>query len=73
MRQVAVNKVWQRKGIGKMLVNFAEKLAKENGYKKIDLNSRITAVDFYLNLQYKKTGNEFTEVGIPHIKMFKIL
>lgn len=71
MRQVAVQKQLQRKGIGKALVSASEIYCKEKGYKKIELNARDIAVPFYLILDYKKIGDTFTEVGIPHFKMYK--
>ena len=73
MRQVAVQTEWQGHGIGKKLVEFAELFAKKLLFIKIELNARKTAIDFYLNLGYKTIGNEFIEVGIKHIKMFKNL
>ena len=73
MRQVAVKPEWQGLGMGKKLVKFAEKVALKKGFFTIELNARNTAVYFYLSLDYNTIGNEFLEVGIPHIKMFKNL
>jgi predicted GNAT family N-acyltransferase len=73
MRQVAVESHLQGNGIGRQLVNFSEQVAKENGYKKMELNARDTAVPFYLKLDYKIEGEPFEEVSIPHRKMFKEL
>ncbi|NUM31307.1 MAG: GNAT family N-acetyltransferase [Bacteroidetes bacterium] len=73
MRQVAVKKTLQKKGIGKKLVEFAEKWAKENKFSKIELNARLTSIDFYSKNNYKTIGSQFDEVGIPHIKMYKDL
>lgn len=73
MRQVAVHADFQRKGVGKLMVDFCEKLAIQNGMKTISLHARETAVPFYLSLQYCKVGNQFLEVNIPHFKMTKEL
>lgn len=73
MRQVAVADAWQRKGIGKAMVLFAEKFAFEKGYKKMELHARETAVPFYLSLGYFIKGDTFYEVGIPHKKMVMTL
>lgn len=73
MRQVAVDQTQQNKGIGKMLVAFAEDLAKNMGYSTMELNARNYAIPFYTNLDYNVLGDEFTEVGIPHHKMKKEL
>jgi ribosomal protein S18 acetylase RimI-like enzyme len=73
MRQVAVDPKLQGKGIGKALVRFAEQLTQMEGYSKIHLHARDTAIPFYLNLQYKIEGAGFSEVGIPHHYMYKVL
>lgn len=73
MRQVAVPEKYQSKKIGSKLVLFAEKMAKNSGYKKISLHARKTAVEFYQKLGYHKFESEFYEVGIPHFKMKKEL
>jgi predicted GNAT family N-acyltransferase len=73
MRQVAVHADFQRKGVGKLMVDFCEKLAFQNGMKTISLHARETAVPFYLSLQYCIVGNQFLEVNIPHYKMTKEL
>jgi len=73
MRQVAVHADFQRKGVGKLMVDFCEKLAFQKGMKTISLHARETAVPFYLSLQYCIVGNQFLEVNIPHYKMTKEL
>lgn len=73
MRQVAVAEHMQGKGIGKMLVLYAESFARQRGYVAIDLHARKTAVPFYLKMNYKIVGDEFVEVTIPHYRMMKQL
>lgn len=73
MRQVAVDPSLQSTGIGTMLVNESEIFAKNNGFKKIELNARDTAVPFYLKSGYKREGDVFKEVGIDHYFMYKLL
>jgi GNAT superfamily N-acetyltransferase len=73
MRQVAVDDGIQRRGIGTELVLFSERLARDRGYKRMVLNARDTAVPFYTRLNYRVEGDEFEEVGIPHVKMAKPL
>lgn len=73
MRQVAVQSQLQGTGIGKKLVQFVEIEAKKMGITHFELNARKSAVPFYLTLNYSIEGEEFEEVGIPHLKMKKAL
>lgn len=71
MRQVAVDANIQGQGLGTKLVKFSEEFALENGFNKIELHARETAVNFYLKMNYKISGERFFEIGIPHFKMYK--
>lgn len=73
MRQVAVDESLRGCGVGRKMVEFCELEAKAEGYKRIHLHARKTVVEFYLKLGYKVIGKEFTEVGIPHLEMDKLL
>jgi len=73
LRQMAVVSGLQGKGIGKILLQFAENIARDRGYKKIVMHARKTATGFYEKLGYKISGPEFEEVTIPHYEMEKSL
>ncbi|WP_338763543.1 GNAT family N-acetyltransferase [Bernardetia sp. ABR2-2B] len=73
MRQVVIAEDWQGRGIGRELIEFAENFAQSKDYKVIEANVRQTAIGFYESLDYQKLGKEFTEVGIPHMKVEKHL
>ncbi|HTM65938.1 MAG TPA: GNAT family N-acetyltransferase [Flavipsychrobacter sp.] len=73
LRQMAIAERFQGKGIGKILVEDAEQTAFEHDCTEIILHARRTAEGFYNKLGYKASGEEFTEVGIPHIAMRKQL
>lgn len=73
MRQVAVDREYQGLGIGAMMVKFAEEKALNLGYKKISLHGRKHVELFYTKLGYTTVGDEFIEVGMPHVAMFKDL
>ena len=73
MRQVAVALDCQRMGVGKLLVAHAETYAAANGYTRIHMHARVTAVAFYEVLGYSAVGDVSTEVSIPHIQMHKQL
>ena len=73
MRQVAVVPERQRQGLGRLIVEASEGVARNKGFHKMILHARDTAVPFYLALGYTITGEPFEEVSIPHLQMFKIL
>ncbi len=73
LRQMAVQNNFQGKGIGASLMNFAENVARDHGYKRIIMHARKTATGFYEKLGYTVTGKEFIEISIPHVVMEKKL
>ena len=73
LRQMAVINDLQGKGIGKALMNFAENLARDRGYRKITMHARKDSTGFYEKMGYKKSGHEFIEITIPHVLMEKKL
>ncbi len=73
LRQMAVQNNLQGKGIGASMMNFAETIARDKGFKKMVMHARKTALGFYEKLGYKVVGDEFTEVTIPHFVMEKSL
>ncbi|MDA0813925.1 MAG: GNAT family N-acetyltransferase [Verrucomicrobia bacterium] len=73
MRQVAVAPELQRQGVGAQLVHCAESIATELGFPRLILHARREVAGFYLKLGYSEIGHPFTEVGIPHIAMGKLL
>ncbi len=73
LRQMAVVSGLQGKGIGRVLMQFAENISRDRGYNKIMMHARKTAIPFYEKLGYTVTGEEFTEVKLPHYCMEKAL
>jgi predicted GNAT family N-acyltransferase len=73
LRQMAVMNDLQGKGIGKALMQFAENLARDRGYKRITMHARKDASGFYEKMGYKRIGTEFHEITIPHYVMEKEL
>ncbi|HEU0109872.1 MAG TPA: GNAT family N-acetyltransferase [Flavisolibacter sp.] len=73
LRQMAVLNDLQGKGIGKALMQFAENLARDRGYRRITMHARKNAIGFYEKMGYKKIGEEFEEITIPHYVMEKEL
>jgi GNAT superfamily N-acetyltransferase len=73
LRQMAVLNNLQGKGVGRALMQFAENLARDRGYKILSMHARKNAIGFYEKVGYKVKGDEFTEVTIPHYLMEKQL
>jgi predicted GNAT family N-acyltransferase len=73
LRQMAVLNDLQGKGIGRALMQFAENLARDRGYKKITMHARKNAIGFYEKMGYVVLGKEFQELDIPHYNMEKKL
>jgi GNAT superfamily N-acetyltransferase len=73
LRQMAVLNDLQGKGIGRALMNFAENLARDRGYRTLSMHARMNAVGFYEKMGYKVVSEPFIEVTIPHYVMEKKL
>jgi ribosomal protein S18 acetylase RimI-like enzyme len=70
---MAVQNNLQGKGIGASMMNYAENVARDAGFKVLIMHARKTAVGFYEKLGYTIAGEEFFEVSIPHFIMEKRL
>ena len=73
LMQVAVDTIYQGEGIGRELVAYAEKRAKEAGYDTIIMHAMLFVVNFYEKIGYHAEGDVFEEQGITFLKMVKSL
>jgi predicted GNAT family N-acyltransferase len=73
LRQMAVANGLQGKGIGRVLMSFAENIARDMRNEKLLMHARKSAVGFYEKLGYQICSDEFEEVTIPHYVMEKVL
>ncbi len=73
LRQMAVQKNNQGMGIGESMMQFAENIARDRGFKILMMHARETAIGFYEKYGYKAKGDEFIEVNIRHRIMEKKL
>ena len=73
LRQMAVLNNLQGKGIGRALIQFAENIARDHGYKIMSMHARKPTVPFFEKMGYKVTSAEFIEITIPHFEMEKEL
>lgn len=71
IRYMAVETRYERRGIGRQLINAIEQHAADNGLSHIVLDARESAVSFYKNSGYKvvkKTYLLFDEIQHYHMK-----
>lgn len=73
LRQMAVQKNVQGKGIGESIISFAENIARDKGYKILTMHARDTAIGFYEKFGYTVKGAQFEEVKTQHHIMEKKL
>ncbi|MFZ9387612.1 MAG: GNAT family N-acetyltransferase [Chitinophagaceae bacterium] len=73
LRQMAVLNDLQGKGIGRALMNFAENIARDRGFKVLSMHARKNSIGFYEKMGYRVASDEFTEITIPHYVMEKQL
>ena len=73
LRQMAVLSGLQGKGIGRVLMIFAENVARDRKYKKILMHARVISIPFFEKLGYSISGEPFVELTIEHIVMEKEL
>jgi predicted GNAT family N-acyltransferase len=73
LRQMAVQRNQQGKGIGEAIIHFTENVARDKGFKVLMMHARDTAIGFYERFGYSVRGEQFTEVNIQHHAMEKRL
>ena len=73
LRQMAIEKKWQRQGYGSSILKFTEEFAIKNNYKKIIIIARLSAINFYKKNFFKTSGNIFIDLTVNSIKMYKEL
>jgi GNAT superfamily N-acetyltransferase len=74
VRFVAVQKEWQHKGLGSLIMTDMHYQAKERGYTHIYLEARELALPLYIKLDYEVKGFLDMRLGlIPHYACEKYL
>ena len=71
IERVAILKNERFKGIGKFLMlDVIEEAKKNKNLEKLILHSQTQVIHFYEKIGFIKTGDEFFEDNIPHLKMY---
>ena len=63
----------RRRGIGRAVLDVAERMADEAGAQRVALHAQVAAADFYAASGYAERGEPFVEEGISHVAMEKQL
>jgi predicted GNAT family N-acyltransferase len=71
--RMAVLKEWRGRGVGGALLARLIDAARERGDMEIVLAAQIHAQGFYRAHGFLEEGDEFTEAGIPHRTMRRVL
>ena len=73
LMQVAVDSKYQREGVGREMVKYAEKRAREAGYSRIVMHAMLSVVHITNKHGYRQEGDIFEENGITFARMVKDL
>ena len=71
LERICLLEEYRKLGLGKVIVQALEEIAKEKGIKKVKLHGQTHAEGFYHNLGYETASEIFMEDGIPHVLMTK--
>ena len=73
--QMAIDKEYQNKGVGKQILGILINECKKKNIKKVTLSARLTAISFYKKFKFEVYGNTYPskKTGIFHQNMELIL
>ncbi|MEA5467816.1 GNAT family N-acetyltransferase [Spirulina sp. 06S082] len=71
IERLAVLKEARGKNIGKQLMQAVLERAVQKQAKQAIINAQLYIKGLYLKLGFEPVGEQFTEAGIPHLKMIK--
>ena len=71
--RMAVDLEWRCQGVGGLILEHLEEVARSLGMKRSILNAQEYVKEFYAAHGYVEHGDVFLEVDIPHVEMRKDL
>lgn len=72
-QRVAVRASARGRGVGRALMVALEEEARRRGFREVVLGAQLSALPFYVALEYSPYGEVFDDAGIPHRMMRKRL
>ncbi|WP_128478325.1 GNAT family N-acetyltransferase [Halorussus pelagicus] len=73
VERIAVLKANRGEGVGRAIMRTLEATAAERGLSKLVMHAQTSVEEFYRDLGYETTSDEFEEAGIAHVEMEKSL
>lgn len=71
--RLAVERSGRRRGVGRAVLEAAERSARAAGARRVALHAQLPVRDFYERSGYSPYGDVFEEEGIDHVAMEKPL
>ncbi len=71
--RMAVRSDRRRRGVGELILDQLERVARERGLAEIELHAQAYVEPFYRRAGYRPEGEHFEEAGIDHVLMRKRL
>jgi len=71
--RLAVLSDWRAQGVGARLLLHLVDLARKQGHARVLLNAQQQAMPFYARYGFAPSGTPFTEAGIAHQEMARLL
>ncbi len=71
--RMAVAKDERKNGVGALVLQALERMAKMRGISELTVNSQLPAEAFYTNRGFTRVGDVFLDQGVPHVVMRKSL
>ncbi len=63
----------RRHGVGALVLEALERMARMRGISELTVNSQLPAEAFYRNRGFARVGEPFLDQGVPHVVMRKSL
>lgn len=73
IKAVMILEEYRGTGLGKFIMDYAENVARRQGYKYIKLLSRMSAETFYEKLGYERVSDVVDYYQVDHVSMVKEL
>ncbi|MBD3109618.1 GNAT family N-acetyltransferase [Bacillus sp. AGMB 02131] len=71
LERICILKPFRKFGLGKVIIEGLEDIAKELGVSEVKLHGQTHAEEFYRKYGYHTASEVFIEDGIPHVLMKK--